>query len=164
MAEVVDVAAYILGKEGPMTAWKLQKLVYYCQAWSLVWEEAPLFEDRIEAWANGPVTRTLYEVHKGNFKLKRLHDQKGEVIGDPNALIASEKETVDIVLRDYGERSAQWLSDLTHMERPWQAARARGRVGPGDRCDEEIRHDEMAEYYGGLLAAQEARTMAEDGP
>ena len=34
------------------TSWKLQKLVYYCQAWSLVWDEEPLFEARIEAWAN----------------------------------------------------------------------------------------------------------------
>ena len=29
----VDVAAYILDQKGPMTAMKLQKLVYYGQAW-----------------------------------------------------------------------------------------------------------------------------------
>ena len=32
MANVFDVAAYILKKHGPMTAMKLQKLVYYSQA------------------------------------------------------------------------------------------------------------------------------------
>src|SRR6267142_182405 len=32
-----DVAAFILKQRGEMTAMKLQKLVYYCQAWSLVW-------------------------------------------------------------------------------------------------------------------------------
>ena len=37
MASVYDVAAYILEKQGAMTTWKLQKLVYYSQAWSLVW-------------------------------------------------------------------------------------------------------------------------------
>jgi uncharacterized phage-associated protein len=35
MADVHDVAAYILGQRSPITALKLQKLVYYSQAWSL---------------------------------------------------------------------------------------------------------------------------------
>ena len=46
----IDVAAYILSKQGDMPAMKLQKLVYYSQAWSLVWDDKPLFRDRIEAW------------------------------------------------------------------------------------------------------------------
>ena len=44
MASVFDVAAYILEKQGEMTTLKLQKLVYYSQAWSLVWDEKPLFD------------------------------------------------------------------------------------------------------------------------
>ena len=60
MAKVKDVAQYILEKQGDMTTIKLQKLVYYCQAWALVWTEAPLFEEKIEAWANGPVTPELF--------------------------------------------------------------------------------------------------------
>ena len=55
MATAHDVAAYILQKKGEMTAMKLQKLVYYSQAWSVVWDERPLFHEKIEAWANGPV-------------------------------------------------------------------------------------------------------------
>ena len=39
--QVFDVAAYILQKTGSMTTMKLQKLVYYSQAWSLVWDEKP---------------------------------------------------------------------------------------------------------------------------
>ena len=34
MASVFDAAAYILEKKGEMTTLKLQKLVYYAQAWS----------------------------------------------------------------------------------------------------------------------------------
>ncbi|HSX11345.1 MAG TPA: type II toxin-antitoxin system antitoxin SocA domain-containing protein, partial [Chlamydiales bacterium] len=63
---VLDVAAYILEKQPknePITAWKLQKLVYYCQAWSLVWDEKPLFKEKILAWANGPVVKELYLRH-----------------------------------------------------------------------------------------------------
>jgi len=39
-----DVAAYILSKKAPMPAMKLQKLVYYAQSWSLVWDDEPLFQ------------------------------------------------------------------------------------------------------------------------
>lgn len=52
---VFDVAEYILEQHGEMTSMKLQKLVYYCQAWHLAWSDEPLFRESIEAWANGPV-------------------------------------------------------------------------------------------------------------
>jgi len=60
MASVHDVAAYILREQGAMSTWKLQKLVYYSLAWHLVWDDEPLFEEPIQAWANGPVVRALY--------------------------------------------------------------------------------------------------------
>jgi len=66
-AGVLDVATYILGKHGPMTHMKLQRLVYYSQAWHLAWDGVPLFPERIEAWANGPVVPVLYEALKGEF-------------------------------------------------------------------------------------------------
>ena len=55
MATVLDVAKYVLEHNGRMTTMKLEKLVYYCQAWSLGWDEVPLFEEDFQAWANGPV-------------------------------------------------------------------------------------------------------------
>ena len=58
---VLDVAASILKHQGAMTTWKLQKLCYYSQAWSLVWDDEPLFTEKIEAWANGPVIPDLYQ-------------------------------------------------------------------------------------------------------
>ena len=62
MVSAHDVAAYILRKQGPLSAMKLQKLVYYAQAWSTVWDDQPLFSEAVEAWANGPVVRELYDV------------------------------------------------------------------------------------------------------
>ena len=51
IATAHDVAAYILDKQdNGLPAMKLQKLVYYAQTWSLVWDDLPLFDDRIEAW------------------------------------------------------------------------------------------------------------------
>lgn len=59
MATCLDVAKYILSKTGTIPAMKLQKLVYYSQAWALVWDEKPLFTAPIQAWANGPVCPRL---------------------------------------------------------------------------------------------------------
>jgi uncharacterized phage-associated protein len=145
MATALDVAAYILEKKGEMTAWKLQKLVYYSQAWSLVWDERPLFAGRIEAWANGPVCPDLYKVHAGKFMVKAVPG------GDVEELDATARETIDAVLDFYGDWHPQKLSDLTHAEAPWREAR--GDLPAGARCQNEITHAAMAEYYEGLPAA-----------
>lgn len=142
MASAHDVAAYILNRRGKMTAMKLQKLVYYSQAWSLVWDECPLFPERIEAWANGPVVRELYEAHRGSFEVSEWSR------GNPDALAESERETIDAVLDFYGRKSAQWLSDLTHREQPW--LRARRGLPEGERGSKEISHSSMVEYYSSL--------------
>lgn len=140
---VFDVAAYILRARAPITAMKLQKLVYYSQAWSLVWDERPLFEERIEAWANGPVCPPLYSRHRGQFMLS-----EGAIEGDPGSLDVDARDTVDAVLKFYGDKSAQWLSDLTHREAPWIDARSG--VSLGERGEGVISHAAMAEYYEGL--------------
>ncbi|MEM1353393.1 MAG: type II toxin-antitoxin system antitoxin SocA domain-containing protein [Planctomycetota bacterium] len=126
-----------------MTAMKLQKLCYYSQAWHLVWEEHPLFRGKIQAWANGPVSPALYREHRGQFRLKR-----GDINGDWRKLSDSERESIDAVLKFYGGRTAQWLSELTHKERPWLEAREG--LGPGERGEVEIKHAAMAEYYESL--------------
>jgi uncharacterized phage-associated protein len=142
MATVHDVAGSILEKTGAMSAMKLQKLVYYSQAWSLVWDERALFPEGIEAWANGPVAPALYDRHRGMFQVSKWR------LGDSSNLTTAERETVDAVLGYYGGKSSQWLSDLTHRERPWLEAR-KG-LGPGERGNAEISQGAMAEYYGSL--------------
>lgn len=142
MANVFDVASYILQKQGSITTMKLQKLVHYCQAWSLVWDEKPIFEEKIQAWASGPVVRELYDAHRGTFQITSL------VKGNVRSLKLPEKETIDAVLEAYGGKSAQWLSDLTHMEEPWN--KAREGIPLGQNCENEITLASLAEYYGSL--------------
>lgn len=144
MARVHDVAAYIISKLRSVDAMKLQKLVYYSQAWSLVWDERPLFRDKIEAWANGPVVRNLFKTYQGQYKISR------SVCGDKSALTQSERETVDAVLRFYGDKNGFYLSELTHRERPWMDAR-KG-LAPGEKSDQEITKAAMRDYYGSLIA------------
>ncbi|MFM7886138.1 MAG: Panacea domain-containing protein, partial [Pseudanabaena sp.] len=100
-ATAYDVAAYIVDKQVSTTgsgipAMKLQKLVYYAQAWSLVWDDKPLFSDRIEAWANGPVVPDLYESLYGQFMIVGVNKGNLDVFTDV------ERETIDSVLKYYG--------------------------------------------------------------
>ncbi len=141
---VFDVALYILHKLPNITTMKLQKLTYYCQAWSLAWDDVPLFDNDFEAWANGPVCRELFERHKGKFYAEP------NMFSDANINIFSDeqRDTMDAVIRDLGNKSPQWLSDLTHSERPWLEAR-KG-VSPGEPCTNIISKESMLEYYSGI--------------
>ncbi len=142
--QVFDVAAYILQRTGSMTTMKLQKLVYYSQAWSLVWDEEPLFEENIEAWANGPVVRELFDYHRGMYEISAMP------IGNPRLLNREQQETIDAVLEYYGDKSAQWLIELTHIEDPWKQAR-KG-LPPLERGSRVMSLDTIADYYSSLPA------------
>ena len=139
---VFDVAAYILEKKGTLSTMKLQKLVYYSQAWSLVWDDKPLFKEDIEAWANGPVVRDLFYYHRGRYEIDSVE------IGNPRLLDPEQQDTVDAVLDYYGDRSAQWLIELTHLEDPWMQAREG--LPPLERGNKVIPLDAMAVYYSSL--------------
>ena len=145
--QVIDVAAYILQRTGSMTTMKLQKLVYYSQAWSLVWDEEPLFEENIEAWANGPVGRELFDYHRGMYEISAMP------IGNPRLLNQEQQETIDAVLEYYGDKSAQWLIELTHMEDPWKQAR-KG-LPPLERGNRVMSLDTIADYYSSLSAEED---------
>ena len=143
MPTVFDVAKYILEVCGRMSTMKLQKLCYYAQAWSLVWDDEPLFNEEFEAWANGPVCKELYNATKGIFSVIAEDEQ-----GNSDTLSDNQKDTINVVLHHYAKHNAQWLSQLTHMEDPWQLARTN--VPAGVSSSNVISKASMAEYYGGL--------------
>lgn len=142
MANVIDVAVYILEQTGSVTTMKLQKLVYYAQVRYLVENGRPLFEDEIQAWANGPVSPKLYHVHSGRYMVGK--DGLGSS-GSSGALSYSEKAAANLVVERLGSYSGEDLRELSHSERPWQDAR-RG-YAPGDRCDAPITVESMRDFY-----------------
>ena len=124
---------------------KLQKLCYYSQAWSLVWDDKPLFEEDFQAWANGPVCKELFDAHRGMFSISAPNITSNLKSND---LTDAQKATIDVVLKYYGNKDAQWLSTLTHMESPWKDTRAG--VAPGISSSAIITKESMAQYYGSL--------------
>lgn len=142
MVNVYDVVKFILCHQKPIPVMKLHKLVYYCQAWSLVWDDKPLFRETIEAWVNGPVVRDLYACHRLRYAISSISH------GNVRELSDTQKETISAVLHYYGDKSSQWLSDLTHMEDPWK--KAREGLAENERGRKVITHASMAEYYSSL--------------
>ncbi len=144
MANIFDVAKYITERTGEVSAMKLQKLMYYSQAWNMVWEEEPLFADDFEAWANGPVLPALYACHRGMFKVGP------SLFSDANSaeVTTPERGNIEKVLAFYGTKTAQWLSNLTHQETPWLEARGNTPVG-APSCTV-INKSAIHEYYSSL--------------
>lgn len=142
---VFDVANYflhIVDREAgsSITHLKLQKLVYYAQAWHLVFTGRPLFNERIEAWVHGPVCPDLYERFKGSGYSNLPAPEEPLYKFDQE-----ETETLDAVWECYGDYDGKYLEDLTHQELPWNEAR-KG-YAPGEHCTEEISLKTMREFY-----------------
>ena len=144
MADAFDVAAYLLSKadikEGDgMTHLKLQKLLYYCQGFSLVLLDKPLFQNVIEAWDHGPVVVDVYH------EFKHYGDQIIITLGPGNidTLADDEKTMIDDVYEVYGGYSASRLRNLTHNESPW--------IGAENKIDKTITHESMREFFPSLV-------------
>ncbi|WP_017325837.1 Panacea domain-containing protein [Synechococcus sp. PCC 7336] len=120
---------------------KLQKLLYYAQAWSLVFRNNILFLDRIEAWVHGPVIPTVYH------KCKPFYDQAIPIDSFPSesTWLSDELEILDEVWNTYGHQSGQFLVELTHAEFPWRHAR-RG-LYPHQPSHRPIFLEDMRRYY-----------------
>ena len=139
----LDVATYILEKSGEMSTAKLQLLLYYCQAWSLVWDDMTAFDDQILAGPNGPVVDSIAEYTKGEYSVSRVIGGSSEMISDQT------RETVDVVVSTYRDFTAQELASLAQREKPWLEAR--------DKVVEQrqmpsISLFSMAEYYRSMIS------------
>lgn len=133
--DVFSVARHIRQRLARVDPRKLQKLVYYAQAWSLVWRRRPAFGERIEAWVDGPVNPDLWT--DGIQRTGRVRAAA--------ELSPEDRAHVDRVLEVYGAMSTRELIDLSHEERPWLDAR--GSLPASARSHIEIRQDAMAAFY-----------------
>ena len=123
---------------------KLQKLVYYAQAWSLVFQNQPIFPEPIEAWVHGPVVYKVWSAYK-NYKYSAIPEPEETLADFTDAQI----EVLDEVWSAYGELSAKHLEQLTHSELPW--LNARKGLNAGEKSNQTISHEDMKSYYAPLL-------------
>jgi len=146
-----DVVAYILTRVGPIQQLRLQKLLYYCQAWRLAYDKPALFTDEIQAWAAGPVVPAVWRAHEYEYEIE------AEPSGDAHALSFDQCNDVDAVLDRYGSYSGNQLSQLTHNEDPWKIAWDAGL--PDGASERPITLESMSDYYR-RVAHREANSDA----
>lgn len=149
-----ELADYVLAKCGPMSHLKLQKLLYYIQAWHLALYGAPIIDEDFKAWVHGPVCVSVWHAMKdlavlnGGIEIKpaKVEKIKSEVekqlSDDQIALIAD-------VLDEYGDKSAHHLECLTHSERPW--LEARGELPEDAKSSNRISRRVMRDFYRSKL-------------
>lgn len=101
----------------PITNLRLQKLLYYSQAWHLGFTGKPLFPDRLEAWVHGPAQPEVF-AHFSPFASQPIDRPPTGV-----KLPASAESHLNEVLAAYSGLSAFDLERLSQRDRPWQDAR-----------------------------------------
>jgi uncharacterized phage-associated protein len=130
----------------PVSNLKLQKLLYYAQAWHLAINDEPLFQERLEAWVHGPVVPPVY----GTFKKWTWQTIPLEVTVPE--LSKGQREHLDEVMDVYGSLTALYLEKLTHQEDPWRKARAG--LPPDASSNATISHEDMRTYYKARLSVE----------
>ena len=141
-----DIADYFLvtsrERGENLTSLKLQKLLYYAQAWFLVKRDKPLFEEDFAAWIHGPMLTSQY----ARFKSKSWHPIEDD-LGAPE-LPGHVTTHLDEVLDVFGIESAIALEAMTLAEEPWREAR--GKIAPDDSSTAIINKETMKRFYRAL--------------
>lgn len=151
--DINDVADYIILQataeetHPSLTNLKLQKLLYYVQAWSYGIHQRPFFSEneQFQAWIHGPVNRTIYdrfEPTKLLYSELTMSDRRQ----DAKDLDDEGKEFVDFILENYMKFTGVQLEAMTHREDPW--IQAREGIAPTARCEKIISPDAMVKFYG----------------
>lgn len=152
MYKAIDIANWFINqfdKESGdvVTHLKVQKLLYYSEAWSQLLLERDLFEEDMEAWAHGPVVREVFNEFRGCG---------WQPLSVASELVDIEPEVEDVllqVLEAYGDASAKTLEKMTHKDKPW--VEARGSLAPEERCNTVISKESIKTYftekYGDIL-------------
>ncbi|HOX41197.1 MAG TPA: DUF4065 domain-containing protein [bacterium] len=131
-----------------ITNLKLQKLVYYAQAWYLANYKKPLFDEDFEAWIHGPVIPDLYHKYK-SFGYSPI-ETKIDFSSVEN-LDSTVKEFLAEVAKIYMTHGAYELEAMTHQEQPW--IDARDGCEPDENCSNVIPKKSMMEFYGAKISS-----------
>lgn len=135
MTTAMDVAAYIRAKHGSAipSSRRLQKLLYFSQAWTLAWTGKPLFDSDFEAWPDGPVEREVWK----NQRYYSIPAYSGQ-------LVPAESEAIDAIVAVYWSCTDRELVDLSH-EDVWREAR--GALPPQAAGRSNLKRESIRRHY-----------------
>jgi len=152
------IALSLMAKKMSVSPLKLQKLLYYSQAWSMVFfgRERQLFADVPQAWVNGPVYPVIYDMWRNRNMCEHLNPSDFGIAEDmvesawENTtrgleLDGDEIQLLEQIVLKYGSKSQNHLIFLTHSELPW--CEKREGLKPYERSAKELSLDTMHHYY-----------------
>lgn len=143
--QVTNVLLAWANKNGDVvTNLKLQKLLYYAQAWYLVNFRRRLFEDAIEAWEFGPVIRDVYQAFKRHQSAPIPYRTTGR---EESALQSRQVDFLGEFYKVFSNLSATALVSMSHAEKPWIEAFVPDK-------NQEIDWRRMRDYYTERYNAQ----------
>ncbi len=142
--KAIDVANWFISqfdKESGdvITHLKVQKLLYFSEAWSQVLLERKLFSEDMEAWAHGPVVREVFNKFNG---------AGWQPLNTTEEIIEFDQDVSEVllqVLETYGDVSAKTLEEMTHQDQPWKDTR--GSLPLEARCSGIISKESIKNYF-----------------
>lgn len=158
MVSAIDLSRYIFAYIQKTNHLKLQKLIYYVDAWHLVFFDAPLIKEDFEAWVHGPVVRQVWDCYK---KTLPLHTEKMikpllvlPILNHFEKLVSKQQlQLINDVLDEYGSKTSYELELYTHNELPWREARQG--YEPLENCSNIISKKTMHTYYSAVMHSNE---------
>lgn len=149
ISDVDSIINWLLSKN-TMTPKKLQKMLYYCYAWTLaLLNDNPneirvrLFDEKFEAWVYGPVIRKVYNKFKDyDYNYIPMIDEE-VIINNPDVL-----DILEQVYQVYGGYNGNELESISHQERPWLNARVG--LQPYEATDRVISDRDIFEFYNSM--------------
>lgn len=162
---IQDIARYIglsmLSKGLSISPLKLQKILYYTQAWHMVFfgRENQLFNSIPQAWVNGPVYPDVYYRYKDmvpgmcdhlrpeNFGVLENDDinETLKTLAEKISLSSEQFRLIESVINLYGSKTQNQLILYTHSELPW--CEKREGLLPYEKSTKPISLDTMYSYY-----------------
>lgn len=153
------VADYFIGLSNVtgslITNLKLQKLVYYADAWHLANYDKALIDEDFQAWVHGPAIPALYGQYKefGWQPIVRKDLDENSLKGIVDGFNPRVKTLLELVSDSYFGLTAFELERLTHNEDPWKITR--DGLADDEPSSKIIDKNLMKDYY---------RRFISDGP
>lgn len=117
---VMDVSKYVIRysneKNYGITNLRLQKILYFIQAYFLKIKDEPCFKEDMEAWDFGPVVPCVYQKYK-KFGAGQIPDYT-----KPVNCFKKEKDHIEIingVIDLLASYQTYELVEITHHQSPW---------------------------------------------
>lgn len=141
-----DLADYLICESRErgelLTPLKLQKLMFYADAWHLALYDAEITDERFQAWVHGPVALSQYHRFK-DFRWKPIDQDIARPKFDEK-LQKHLNEIIDV----FGSENAVALEIMSHNETPW--IEARGGIASDEPCSNYISKETTKNFYRSL--------------